>query len=280
MSPMIHSDWHIHSEYSYDAKTPLSVIAENAAAQGLRRFGITDHLNFNDTQFLGDINASSTNVLEFRKTCPEMVLGVELTPIEKPRLEYIAKTGTREGYIPPEQDGPYAIELAATKEYLMSLGIRYAIGAAHWRVDVPYATKLPPDRDACIREWYRQQLYLASDERVTILGHPWYIGKALWYEDFSVIPASMNDDIASELKAHHKYVECNAHFFRTPNATDTFKRQYGEFLRDLFERGIPLTYGSDAHGGYPDKRESIEPFLRAAGFSDGDITEVREEDLW
>ena len=41
-----------------------------------------------------------------------------------------------------------------------------------------------------------------------------------------------------------------------------------------------MTYGSDAHDGYPDKRESIEPFLRAAGFSDGDITEVREEDLW
>ena len=32
---IIKSDWHIHSEYSYDAANLLSTIGDNAKAQGL-----------------------------------------------------------------------------------------------------------------------------------------------------------------------------------------------------------------------------------------------------
>ena len=80
---MIKSDWHIHTEYSYDAKIPLEEIATNAKAYGFVNVGITDHANYNDEQFLGDLDNSAKNVLEFRKKHPEMILGVELTPIEK-----------------------------------------------------------------------------------------------------------------------------------------------------------------------------------------------------
>ena len=81
---MIHSDWHIHSEYSYDASNPLATIAENGLAQGLRFVGITDHANFNDKKFIGDLHASVAGVKEAQKKYPFMVLGVELTPIAKP----------------------------------------------------------------------------------------------------------------------------------------------------------------------------------------------------
>lgn len=108
----------------------------------------------------------------FQKTHPEVVLGVELTPIEKPEFDYIQKHGTRKGYVAPICDGAFEIELAQTKEELKTLGVRYAIGASHWRVDVPNAKQLAPDVSACIKEWFRQQLWLACDERVTILGHP------------------------------------------------------------------------------------------------------------
>ncbi len=277
---MIFSDFHIHSEYSYDAKTPLDAIAEGAIAQGLRAVGITDHLNFNDEKFIGDLRASAAAVKEAQNKYPFMLLGVELTPIERPEFEYIAKCGTREGYEPPVQDTPFGIELAASKAELLALGVRYAIGAAHWRVDLPNAKALAPDIDASIREWYRQQMWLACDERVTILGHPWYHGKGIWYEDFSVIPRSMNADIAAALKENGKYVECNSHFFHTENATEKFRHQYAEFLRSLFELGIPITYGSDSHFGYGDKRAKTEYYLAAAGFSDGDIVELSETSLW
>lgn len=277
---MIHSDWHIHSEHSYDATSTLDSIAIEAQRQGLRFVGITDHANFNDEKFLGDLRASAAAVKQLKKKYPFMILGVELTPIEKPEFDYIAKTGTREGYVAPVQSKPFDIELAASKNELIALGVRYAIGASHWRVDIPNAKKQHTELDTCIREWYRQQMYLACDERVTILGHPWYIGNALWYEDFSVIPRSMNADIAAVLKENGKCAECNSHFFYSDKATEKFKHQYAEFLREFFEAGIPITYGSDSHNDYKDKRIIPEKYLAKAGFVEGDISELPEALLW
>ena len=277
---MIHSDWHIHSEYSYDASNPLDLIATRAKDQELRFIGITDHANFNDEKFLGDLHASADGVRKAQQRYPNMVLGVELTPIERPLFDYIAKTGTREGFVPPKQNEPYGIELAATKEELVSLGVRYAVGASHWRVDVSEDDRSYTDIEACIKEWYRQQLWLACDERVTILGHPWYIGKALWYEDFSVIPHSMNMEIGAALKENGKYLECNSHFFMCEKATEKFRHQYAEFLRELFEMGIPVTYGSDSHSDYSDFRAYPEKYLSEAGFKDGDFSELSESSLW
>ncbi len=277
---MIHSDWHIHSEYSYDASLPLEVIAENAKEQGLHFVGITDHMNFNDESFKNDVKRSAEAVKEAQKKYPFIVSGVELTPVPAPELEYIAKHGNRDRYEPPVQSAPYGIGLAATKDELISLGIRYAIGASHWRADIHNGKLYHHDLDACIREWYRQQMYLAVDERVTILGHPWYIGKGLWYEDFSVIPHSMNMDIASALKENGKYVECNLYFFENAKVSEKFRHQYAEFLRELYEMGISVTYGSDMHHNYDDKRSLPEKYLAAAGFSDGDFSELCEKDLW
>lgn len=277
---MIHSDWHIHTEHSYDASNPLEAIIREAKKQGLRLVGITDHANFNDEKFMGDLRNSVAAVKAAQAEHPFLVLGVELTPIEKPEYDYIAKTGTREGYQAPIQDKPFDIALAATKEELMALGVRYAIGASHWRVDVPGAKQLPIDMDACIREWFRQQMWLACDERVTILGHPWYHGKRIWYDDFSRIPRSMNLELAAALKENGKHVECNSHFFRVEQATETFRHQYAEFLRELFEMGISITYGSDSHHDYGDLRTDPEIYLAGAGFKDGDISELTEEYLW
>ena len=277
---MIRSDWHIHSQYSYDAALRLDTIAQAAIDQGLSQVGITDHLNFNDESFMGNLRDSAAGVKAAREKYPFMVLGVELTPLEKPEYDYIAKTGTREGYVPPVQDKPFAIELAATQEELLALGVQYAIGASHWRVDVPFAKTLDPDRDTCIREWFRQQMYLACDERVTILGHPWYNGKGLWYEDFSVIPHSMHMELAAALKENGKYVECNSHFSRAVRATEKYRYQYAEFLRELFEQGLPITYGSDCHNNYTDMRDNVWKYLSAACFRDGDIVALPQSALW
>jgi len=277
---IIRSDWHIHSQASYDASLTLHDIASRAAELGIEQLGITDHLNFNDRSFVADIHRSAADVAALRPELPQLVMGVELTPIEKPLFDYIARTGTREGFQPPATDRPYDIELAMTKEELRALGVRFAVGASHWRVDLPHARKLPLDRDAIIREWYRQQLWLSCDDRVTILGHPWYIGEGLWYDDFSVIPRSMNQEIAAAVKQHGKYVECSEGMLCAPEASERFRHQYAEFLRELFEMGIPLTYGSDSHSVYAPDIHEAEQYLLAAGFRDGDIGGIRACDLW
>lgn len=275
----IKSDWHIHTEYSYDAKNTLDEIAKEAIREELSFVGITDHVNFNDEKFLGDLRTSAASVKIAQKKYPFMILGVELTPIALPEFEYIAKTGTRYGFLPPLQSTPYDIELAVTKEELTRLGVKYAIGAAHWRVDTPDATIYDTDMDACIREWHRQQMWLAEDERVTILGHPWFHGESIWYEDFSVIPRSMKDELSAALLENKKYVELNAHFYRAPKASEKFKVQYSEYIREMFEKGIPVIYGSDSHANYHEQRDLGEPYLRAAGFKDGDITEIAHSDF-
>ena len=276
---IIHSDWHIHSEASYDSTLPVREIEEGSAAFGFRKFGITDHANFNDVKFLGDLDTSVKLYEELKKRCDRAILGVELTPIEKPQFDYIAKHGTDDGYLPPDGT-PYDIELAQTKEELKARGIRYAIGAAHWRVDIPNGRALPPDLDASLKEWHRQQMWLACDERVTILGHPWYHGRGLWYEDFSVIPRVHVEELAAALKENGKYVECNSQFFNSPKSTERFRRQYAEFLRELFEMGIPITYGSDSHNQYAPAHVATEKHLLLAGFADGDLSDLDENILW
>lgn len=278
---IIHSDWHIHTEYSYDATLPLQELVRNARSQGLRRFGVTDHVNFNDNSFLNDLKNSVENVLKTQETCPELMLGVELTPIAKPEFDYLAEHHVREGYVLPENNGvPYGLELAVSKEELMAKGVRYAIGASHWRLDVQDRHKAEPVMKDMIKEWFRQQMWLACDERVTILGHPWYHGKGLWYQDFSVIPRSMNMELAAALKENGKYVECNPCMLLGSMMSDKFRYQYAEFLRELFEMGIPVTYGSDSHLDYLDHRGDVEKILSKAGFRDGDFSEIAEKDLW
>lgn len=277
---IIHSDWHMHSQSSYDSTLRIEEIIQKTSEYGFFQIGITDHVNFNDNKFLSDLRNSADDVKKYQMDHSHIVLGVELTPIEKPEFDYIQKNGTRDGYIPPVTNTPFQIELAQTKEQLMEYGVRYAIGGTHWRVDVPYARSLAPDLDTMIKEWYRMQMWLATDERVTVLGHPWYNCDAVWYDDFSVIPHSMNMDIAAALKENKKYVECNAGFLFSPKVTDKFRRQYAEFLRELFEMGIPVTYGSDSHNTYSTMHFEIEKLLSGVGFVDGDISGISESDLW
>lgn len=277
---MITSDLHIHSEYSYDSKLPLAELLEKAREYGFNTVGVTDHVNYNDEQFLGDLKASAENVNKAKKSNPELLLGVELTPIAKPWFDHIAKHGTREGYVAPRSSKPYDIELAVTREELIALGVQYGIGAAHWRVDIADINNVGT-LDEMINEWYRQQIYLACDDRVTVLGHPWwYSGKDLWYEDLTVIPRSMNMEIAAALKAGGKYVECNCGMLHPSLHGEKFSYQYAELMREFFELGIPVTYGSDCHTVYRDSREDLEKYLLAAGFKPGDIKPIAEKDLW
>ena len=123
-------------------------------------------------------------------------------------------------------------------------------------------------------------MWLANDERVTILAHPWWNSPGVWYDDFSQIEHSMNMELAAALKENKKYVECNEFMITTPKATEKFKRQYAEFIRELFEMGIPVTYGSDSHHEYAKKIDEAEKILSEVGFVEGDFSDLDEKDFW
>lgn len=280
MALTIRSDWHIHSEFSYDAPLPLSHLAQKAEEYGFQRIGITDHVNYNDIEFMTCLKNSAEAVKAFQKEHPNVILGTELNPISKVKYDYIAKHGTREGHVLPVQDEIFEIRLPVTKEELLSYGVQYAIAAVHNRQDIAKVLRDPKDVAGNIKEWHRQQMFLACEDAVTVLGHPWDHGQALWYEDFSVIPQSMNLELAAALKENGKYAECNGCFFRSPKTSEKFRNQYAEFLRLLFETGIPITYGSDTHSVYANGHEAAAPYLEKAGFVDGQIGGIAEKDLW
>ena len=56
--------------------------------------------------------------------------------------------------------------------------------------------------------------------------------------------------------------------------------QYLEFIRELFEMGIPVTFGSDSHKDYAPRHLDVEKLLSSVGFKPGDFSELTEEDLW
>ena len=68
--------------------------------------------------------------------------------------------------------------------------------------------------------------------------------------------------------------------FFEPKMNDKFRRQYAEFIRECFEMGVPVTFGSDSHTQYNSQHLDAEKYLSAAGFKDGDISEIAEKDLW
>ncbi len=282
---LITSDFHIHSENSYDAHLTLEAIAEGAKACGFSRIGITDHVNYNDPSFLGDARRSAAAVSEAQKKYPFMILGAELTPIQRAQYDYIAKNGTREGYTLKSDADRYGLALALTKEEMLSLGMRYAVGASHWRTDTIGTNEGDGDADSLARELFRQQMWLATDERVTIFGHPWYHGRAPWYQDLSILPRSMNQELMAALKENGKCVECNTGVLL--KFEERARYQYAELLREFFESGLRITFGSDSHNAYNDNRKGtgrgdieIEKYLLAAGFKAGDFYTLQECDLW
>ena len=82
------------------------------------------------------------------------------------------------------------------------------------------------------------------------------------------------------MKEHGKLVEMNINMICHPYNTEAFRHSYAEFMRFLFEYGVRVTFGSDCHNKYPDRRAELTPYLEKVGFRDGDFSEISEDALW
>ena len=277
---MIHSDWHIHTTASHDSWLAMETVIASGRAQGLEYIGISDHIDTNEERFMNHMRLASRDYHRLRSGVPELILGAELEPYALSLHEHIARTGSRDGWAPDLTGKLLEPEMAVTKQQLMDLGFRYVIGAAH----VPLDERDLSDRGV-IAEFHRLQMWLAQDARVTILGHPWTCCKPA-KRDFTMIPRSMHDELAAALKENGKFIECNGSTFIHRANDEAYRHRYAEFLRYMFEKGVPMTYGSDCHGrenllyGYPDHRITARPYLEAAGFREGDFSHLTADVLW
>ena len=175
------------------------------------------------------------------------------------------------GYVNPE--GVHPVALPLTEEELRSVQVEYVVGAAHWLL-APCKTV----HDA-IADFHRQQMMLANDPRVDILGHSWSFGgqytdddgNVTVFDDFDLVPRWMIEELFAALLKNGKCLEINR--VMMTGKTEEFRQQYMRYIREAFKRGIPITYGSDNHGpGYPDFRDIAEKYLGGVGFRPEDLS--------
>jgi histidinol phosphatase-like PHP family hydrolase len=279
---MITSNWHQHTHHSvecHDNGRSVDAAIEQSVRLGFLDFGITDHIHTPVNR--PDVVGCSE---EFW-ICPRASsahLGVEVSVVSRWELDRIAAGAERPPY-GIRQGGPAGGELAIAldPEDVRALRIEYVVGGTHWPMYVP------TEREAVIRDYHRQNLFLASHPLVTIVAHPWWwmgawkgrdglYGGPPWFDDFGAIPASMHDEFAAALVANGKIVEVNAKAcLENPEYPERFKRRYAELVAFWKERGAALSFGTDHHDfdgeNDPAMLESVERRLAAVGVTDRDF---------
>lgn len=273
------SDWHIHTRNSCDeASLVISILISSASAQGIEDYGITDHLH---TPYnLPDLVASREEFLA-NDPSPRFHFGVEVSCVSEWELAEIA-TGSYENPVyglrkggPP--GGPLAIGISA--EDIDRLSIEYVVGGVHWPMYIAM------ERDAVIRDYHRQKMFLATHPLVDIIAHPWwwmghwqdadgrYRGDP-WLDDFGKIPQSMHDEFAAAIREHDKVVEINIEaILLNKSYPESFVPQYLEYLAGLKDRDVKFCIGSDCHSA-----EYVMGFEKTAQMLES--LNIKDEGLW
>ncbi|HRU07194.1 MAG TPA: PHP domain-containing protein [Candidatus Brocadiia bacterium] len=277
---MITSDWHIHSRNSCDdACMTLADMARGAAAKGILAFGVSDHIH---TAFnLPDLAASRSEFEQFSPT-PDFHFGVEVSCVSQWEIDEIAcgRSLAKPPVYGLRSGGPpgAALAIGLTVEDLRRHKVEYVIGGAHWPMYVPI------EREALIRDYHRQNMFLAAHPLVDIVAHPWWwhghwkdaddrFTTEPWLADFGRIPRSLHDEFASSAIQHGALVEINAGaMLLTRRYPEAFKRRYLDYLAYLKERGVRLCFGSDWHSAqYDVDIVRASEMLDSVGITDADM---------
>lgn len=281
MDVFYESDWHIHTEASYDAEIKVPDLIERAAANSVKEFGITDHVNY---PFMVKHLERSAELFNANKKAG-FHLGVELTTLPKSQYEFALKHPADPenrktwlyGYIPPIFGEGIALSLS--DEELERCKVEYVVAGAHWSFS-PLQT-----RKAAMKSYQAQQMFIAQQKCVDIIAHPWwvYIGQYYkngimtgpWFDDFGRIPRSAHEEFAAAVLENNKMVELNTDFFVSGAYTEKFKRQYAEYIAELHEKGIPITIGTDLHSDYTGHHDEVRKYMEELGFNKDSFAKPR-----
>ena len=274
------ADWHIHSEASCDnASLKISDLTVEAPARGILDYGVTDHIH--TPLNLPDLAKSRRAYLAARPST-RFHFGVEVSCVSQWELDEIA-AGRSVGAYGLRRGGPAGGELAIglTEHDIARYGVEYVIGGTHWPIYVPF------EREEIIRDYHRQNMFLALHPLVNIVAHPWWwmghwkndAGMYLnepWFDSFKAIPASMHDEFASAAIARGKIIEINiGAMLLTRNYSDHFKREYLEYLAGLSARGVAFSLGSDCHSAHYDTQFAhAAAMLASVGICNSDLWRI------
>ena len=286
-------DWHMHSRHSCDCKegkipTTLAATVAEVRACGITDSGITDHIH---TPFnLPDLEASR-RAFDALPHDPHLHFGVEASCVSQWEIDQIASGAHHNPVYGLRGGGPAGgpLALGLTAEDVARLGIEYVVGGTHWPMYVPF------ERQAIIRDYHRQNMFLVTNPLVNIVAHPWWwmghwqdpqtklYPAEPWFDDFGVIPAAMHDEFIAAARELGKVVEINiCAMLTSPYYSERFRRRYCEYLATVKEAGVAMSLGSDHHAQHNTYHNNVSrggdtPFaavaelLTAVGISDADL---------
>lgn len=271
----ITTDWHIHTQNSCDgACMVMSDLISEAAKKGITDFGVTDHIH--TSYNLPDVVKSRDEYLA-NNPSTRFHFGVEASVMSQWEIDEVATNkydkpvyGLRKGG-PPEA----ALAIGITDEECARYGIEYIVGGTHWPMYVPF------EREAVIRDYHRQNMYLATHPLVDIVAHPWWwMGHWAdedgnfpgdpWLGDFTVIPKSMHQEFAAAAIENDTAVEINISAnLLNKRYPEGFAARYLEYIADLQSQGVKLSIGGDCHSSHYDVAfEKASEMIEAAGIKD------------
>ena len=275
---MITSDWHIHSQNSCDgACMAVADLINVAAEKGITDYGLTDHIHTPIN--LPDLAASREEYLASTPS-PRFRFGVELSCVSAWELGEIATGSHGAPVYGLRSGGPAGAEpaLGVTADDLQPHGVEYVVAGTHWPLYVPF------EREAIIRDYHRQNMFLATHPLVTIVAHPWWwmghwqsedggFPAEPWFDDFGHIPASMHTEFAAALIENDTVAEANISAnLLNPAYPAGFGPRYAEYLAGLKAAGVRLSIGSDCHSArYEIDFEAAWRMLERVGFTGEDF---------
>lgn len=247
------SDWHIHSQNSCDgACMTVSDLIQGTDEKGIVDFGLTDHVH---TPYnLPDIDSSRD---EFISSDPSsrFHFGIEVSSVSQWEIDEIERNGHDKPVYGLRTGGKPGCDLAIglSPEDIERYEIEFVVGGTHWPMYIER------EREAVIRDYHRQNMFLATHPLVDIVAHPWWwmghwmeengdYNSEPWLDNFGVIPQSMHREFAAAAIEHETVVEINiAAMLLNPHYPKAFAPRYLEYLADLQSRGVKLSIGSDCH---------------------------------
>ena len=245
---------------------------------GIRDFGVSDHLH---TPYnLPDIAKSREEFLA-SNPAPQFHFGIEVSCVSRWELEEIRKGSRSDPVYGIRSGGPAhgPLAIGITSQDVDRYQIEYVIGGAHWPLYVPMR------RECVIRDYHRQNMFLATHPLVDIVAHPWWwmghwqdahgnYPAEPWFDDFHRIPSTMHDEFAVAAVQHETVVEINIGAnLLNPRYPKRFVRQYLEYLAELEAGGVRLCVGSDCHSAtYEIDYDVVSEMLSSVG--------ITEEGLW
>ena len=233
----------------------VSDLVREAREKGIRDFGLTDHCH---TPYnLPDIARSREEFLS-NDSSPHFHFGIEASCVSRWEIEEIASGQYDHPVYGLRSGGRSGCDLALgiSVEDIAKYQIEYVVGGTHWPMYVPM------EREAVIRDYHRQNMFIATHPLVDIVAHPWwwmgywqddggnYYAEP-WFDDFSAIPKSMHDEFAAAVMEHDKVVEINISAnLLNPHYPERFVHQYLGYLAELKSQGVSLCIGSDCHSAH------------------------------